>query len=82
PATLVSAANIAAFNLGAAVGAWLGGVAIDAGLGYTSPNWVGAIMTTVGILLAVVSVGMERRGKPRAVATAPTAQVSTTTSGG
>ncbi|MGA5133790.1 MFS transporter [Streptomyces olivoreticuli] len=67
PATLVSAANIAAFNLGAAVGAWLGGVTIDAGLGYTSPNWVGAIITTCGIALAVVSVGMERRKRAGAL---------------
>ncbi|MFE4517088.1 MFS transporter [Kitasatospora sp. NPDC056783] len=71
PATLVSAANIAAFNLGAAVGAWLGGAAIDAGLGYTSPNWVGAVISTVGILLATVSVGLERRDrKPGAVTAA------------
>ena len=31
--TLASAANIAAFNLGNAAGAWLGGVAIGAGFG-------------------------------------------------
>ncbi|MET9292559.1 MFS transporter [Streptomyces sp. NPDC003077] len=63
PATLVSAANIAAFNLGAAVGAWLGGVAIDAGLGYTSPNWIGALITATGIVLAVISTVIERRGR-------------------
>jgi len=40
--TLASAANIAAFNLGNALGAYLGGLTISAGLGYTSPNWVGA----------------------------------------
>ncbi|MDN3258961.1 MFS transporter [Streptomyces sp. CSDS2] len=82
PATLVSAANIAAFNLGAAVGAWLGGVTIDAGLGYTSPNWVGAVITTVGILLAVVSVGMERRGRQDTAPTSPAAPVTTSASGG
>ncbi|GAA2729652.1 MFS transporter [Streptomyces nogalater] len=82
PATLVSAANIAAFNLGAAVGAWLGGVTIDAGLGYTSPNWVGAVITTVGILLAVVSVGMERRGRQDTAPAAPSAPPPTSASGG
>ena len=40
--TLASGANIAAFNLGNALGAWLGGVTITAGLGYTSPIWAGA----------------------------------------
>ncbi|MFI0463024.1 MFS transporter [Saccharopolyspora sp. 5N102] len=58
-ATLVSAANIAAFNLGAA-GAWLGGLAIDAGLGYASPNLVGAALTAAGLVLAIVTAGRRR----------------------
>ena len=43
--TLASGANIAAFNLGNALGAWIGGLTIAAGLGYTSPIWVGAAIT-------------------------------------
>ncbi|GAA4137964.1 MFS transporter [Leifsonia shinshuensis] len=43
--TLASGANIAAFNVGNALGAWLGGLAIAAGLGFASPLWVGAAMT-------------------------------------
>ncbi|MEU0879471.1 hypothetical protein ABZ345_12785 [Lentzea sp. NPDC005914] len=39
-----SAANITAFNLGDAGGAWLGGVAIGNGLGSTAPNWSGAVL--------------------------------------
>lgn len=35
--TLASGANIGAFNVGNALGSWLGGVTITAGLGYTSP---------------------------------------------
>jgi DHA1 family inner membrane transport protein len=35
--TLASGANIGAFNVGNALGAWMGGVTITAGLGYTSP---------------------------------------------
>ena len=42
--TLASGANIAAFNVGNAIGAWIGGTTIAAGLGYTSPIWVGAGM--------------------------------------
>lgn len=51
--TMASSANIGAFNLGNALGAWLGGVAIGAGLGYTSPIWVGAALTAgaLGVLL-------------------------------
>jgi MFS transporter, DHA1 family, inner membrane transport protein len=38
PPALASGANIAAFNLGNALGAWPGSVTISAGLGYTSPS--------------------------------------------
>lgn len=34
---LASSANIGAFNIGNALGAWAGGLAISAGLGYTAP---------------------------------------------
>ncbi|WP_174188759.1 MFS transporter [Nocardia barduliensis] len=59
--TLASAVNIGAFNLGNAVSAWLGGVVIAAGLGYTSPNWVGVGLVLVALVLAVVSGRLERR---------------------
>ncbi len=47
--TLASGANIGAFNVGNALGAWLGGVTITAGLGYTSPIWAGAGITLLGL---------------------------------
>ncbi|MCU1554164.1 MAG: transporter [Arthrobacter sp.] len=47
--TLASGANIGAFNVGNALGAWMGGVTITAGLGYTSPIWAGAIITLLGL---------------------------------
>jgi MFS transporter, DHA1 family, inner membrane transport protein len=59
--TLASAANIAAFNLGNAAGAWLGGVAIAAGFGLTSPDIVGAIMAAAGLAIALVAAGLDRR---------------------
>ncbi|WP_433713575.1 MFS transporter [Nocardia sp. CA-084685] len=60
--TLASALNIGAFNLGNAISAWLGGVVIAAGYGYTSPNWVGVILVVSALCLAVVSGNLERRG--------------------
>ncbi|WP_203829816.1 MFS transporter [Actinoplanes palleronii] len=48
--TLASGANIAAFNVGNAFGAWLGGLTISVGLGYRAPLWAGAAVT-VGALL-------------------------------
>ncbi|MEU8640120.1 MFS transporter [Amycolatopsis sp. NPDC048633] len=65
---LASAANIAAFNLGNAGGAWLGGQAIEGGLGYTAPNWIGAVLAAAGLAVAVVS-GLLDRKTPASFAT-------------
>ncbi|MEU6219661.1 MFS transporter [Streptomyces sp. NPDC047022] len=59
--TLASAVNIGAFNLGNALSAWLGGIVIAAGLGYTAPNWVGALLALSALLLAFVSAALEHR---------------------
>ncbi|HEY0642870.1 MAG TPA: MFS transporter [Nocardioides sp.] len=53
--TLASGANIAAFNLGNAFGAWLGGLTIAAGLGYVSPIWAGATLTAAALALLLVA---------------------------
>lgn len=53
--TMASAANIAAFNLGNAIGAGLGAVAIAQGLGWTSPIWVGVVMTAVGAVMVLTN---------------------------
>ena len=53
--TLASGANIAAFNVGNALGAWIGGLTLAAGLGYTSPLWVGAIITAAGLAVYLVA---------------------------
>ena len=50
-----SAANISAFTLGSAVGIWLGGWAIDAGLGIASVNLVGGLISLSGLALAVIA---------------------------
>ncbi|KQX08084.1 MULTISPECIES: MFS transporter [unclassified Leifsonia] len=59
--TLASSANIAAFNLGNALGAFAGGLAITAGLGYTSPLWVGAIITAAAVLVMTFAAIDARR---------------------
>ncbi|HWM36759.1 MAG TPA: MFS transporter [Streptomyces sp.] len=73
--TLASAVNIGAFNLGNALSAWLGGIVIGAGLGYTAPNWVGAVLAASALVLAVVSSALERgrsrRGGDSTPASAP-----------
>ena len=47
---------IAAFNIGNAFGAWIGGVTLAAGLGYTSPLWAGAAVTVGGLIVLLVAV--------------------------
>ena len=78
--TLASAGNIGAFNLGNALGAWFAGMAINAGFGYTSPNWVGAALAAGGLAVALASGLLERRaaGPQRA---APLAYESSASAG-
>jgi DHA1 family inner membrane transport protein len=67
--TLAAALNHSAFNAANALGAWLGGVAITAGLGWTSTGWVGALLGVAGFgvfLLALRSERHARRVEPRA----------------
>ncbi|GAA4993600.1 MFS transporter [Yinghuangia aomiensis] len=71
--TLASAVNIGAFNLGNALAAWLGGIVISAGFGYTAPNWVGALLAAAALVLALWSAALERRTSARAEAAVPTA---------
>ena len=63
--TLASGANIGAFNVGNALGAWLGGVTITAGLGYTSPIWAGAGITLLGLAVMVIAAAKARRAAAR-----------------
>ena len=62
--TMASGANIAAFNVGNALGAWLGGITIAAGLGFTSPLWVGAAMTALALIFLLVATAVECSPSP------------------
>lgn len=59
--TLASAVNIGAFNLGNAIGPFLGGVVIDAGFGYTATAWVAALLGVAGLGVALASGAMDRK---------------------
>ncbi len=59
--TLASSLNIAAFNLGNAIGAWLGGAVIDHGPGLAAVTWVGALMPAAALLTALISRRLESR---------------------
>ncbi|UOG76228.1 MFS transporter [Hymenobacter tibetensis] len=58
---LASSLSQSGFNTGNALGAYLGGLPIAAGLGYTSPEWVGAALVAGGILFCVALVAQRRK---------------------
>ncbi|WP_461009866.1 Cmx/CmrA family chloramphenicol efflux MFS transporter [Streptomyces capparidis] len=61
----------AAFNVGAALGPWLGGAAIGAGLGPRSPLWVAAALTAAALAVAAAAAARSRRGGSPAPVPAP-----------
>ena len=63
--SLVSAALQSAANLANSLGAWLGGLTIAAGYGYTSPNLAGAALAATGLVLLRISVLYEKHPRQR-----------------
>ena len=59
--TLAAAAGQASFNIGNALGAFLGGIPIAMGLGYNSQLWVGFIMASVGAIIACVFMQLKSK---------------------
>ena len=51
---LASSVSQAGFNMGNALGAYLGGLPIAAGLGYAAPELVGAMLAFTGFLMAMM----------------------------
>lgn len=61
--TLAAALNHAALNIANAAGAWLGGLVIAAGLGYTAPAVVGASLAATGVALFALTVWTASRSR-------------------
>lgn len=61
--TLAAALNHSAFNAANALGAWLGGVGIAAGLGWTSTGWVGVLLGIGGVGMFAWALVSERNTK-------------------
>jgi MFS transporter, DHA1 family, inner membrane transport protein len=56
---LASSFNIAAFNLGNAIGAWLGGVIIDSGLGLGSVTLVAGLVPIAALAVALIAIRLD-----------------------
>ena len=65
--SIAAALNHSALNLGNALGAYLGGVVVAAGLGYLAPIWVGLGLSVLGVALAVVTFAIDRSRRRRGV---------------
>ena len=59
--SLASSANQAAFNLANAGGAWIGGMVIAHGFGYTAPAAVASALALSGLAIAITAALLERR---------------------
>jgi DHA1 family inner membrane transport protein len=59
--TLAAALNHSALNIANASGAWIGGLVIAAGYGYTAPAAAGAVLAVTGLGVLTLSVLMQRR---------------------
>jgi DHA1 family inner membrane transport protein len=58
--TLAAALNHSALNIANASGAWVGGLVIAAGFGYTAPAAAGAGLAAVGLVVLTISVLLQR----------------------
>ncbi|MFF5156720.1 MFS transporter [Streptomyces sp. NPDC000348] len=71
--TMAAASNHSAFNLANAGGAWLGGLALSAGWGWTSPALVGAALAVAGLGLALTGGLLNREDRRSEVITSSSA---------
>jgi DHA1 family arabinose polymer transporter-like MFS transporter len=58
---LAASVSQASFNIGNALGAFLGGLPLAAGFDYTSPVWVGTLMALTGSAFAWMLIARNRR---------------------
>lgn len=63
--SIAAALNHSALNIGNSLGAFLGGVVITVGWGYTAPAWVGAVLALIGLGIIAIAFRAERIGIAR-----------------
>ena len=72
--SLAAALTHSAFNMANALGPFLGGLAIAAGHGWTSPGWVGSLLALGGFALWAASAALARKGRRAVPAAGDTAR--------
>ncbi|MEO6502692.1 MAG: MFS transporter [Jatrophihabitantaceae bacterium] len=64
--SLAAALNHSTLNLANALGAWIGGVVLDQGLGYEWPSRVGGVLALAGLAIALLSGRLDTTAARRA----------------
>ncbi|MFB4353715.1 MFS transporter [Microbacterium sp. LS_15] len=59
--SIAAAINHSALNIGNSLGAFLGGVVIAVGWGFTAPSWTGAALALAGLLIALIAYRADAR---------------------
>lgn len=68
---LASSFNIAAFNLGNAIGAWLGGAVIDHGPGLGSVTLVAGLVPIAALVVALIAIRLDKSSTGNAARLSP-----------
>lgn len=63
--TLAGATTTSSFNIGNTAGPWLGGLVIDAGWGYRSVAWTGALLAAAALAATAAASAAQRRATAR-----------------
>ncbi|NYE94954.1 DHA1 family chloramphenicol resistance protein-like MFS transporter [Psychromicrobium silvestre] len=59
--TLAASVSTSAFNIGNALGPWLGGLVIGLGLGLRAPIWISITLAVLAVVVALISRQVEKR---------------------
>jgi DHA1 family chloramphenicol resistance protein-like MFS transporter len=63
--TLASVTITSSFNIGNTIGPWVGGLVINAGLGYRATAWAGAVLAVLAMVAAAGCNRMQKQSRPR-----------------
>ncbi|WP_347052771.1 MFS transporter [Flavobacterium olei] len=58
---IASASLQGSFNIGNALGAFLGGLPLAAGFSYSSPNLIGVLMSIIGMIITIVLIRLHKK---------------------
>ncbi|MFC9691762.1 Cmx/CmrA family chloramphenicol efflux MFS transporter [Kribbella sp. NPDC056951] len=75
--TLAAAFNVSAFNVGITVGPWLAGLTLDAGAGYPSVGWTGALFAILALGTILLATRLPHGGPPTLTNPPPSHKITT-----